>query len=192
MKNKLKMFLRWAFWFLICFVVIYLFVFFGGWKLFKSRNPILIEVGIAIPLSVFVFAGNEAAIELEKRVKALEERLNKLENKDLKGDFNMFDSTVDDVMAVYEQLKDRYDLVLTTTSALDEGFTIDCPIVVGKAHGQIIELYEDGGVFVLEVMDAAKTNGSHWHPNDVESAIDDIVKFMEGKSDYKMCHFRKV
>ena len=192
MKNKLKMFLRWAFWFLICFVVIYLFVFFGGWKLFKSRNPILIEVGIAIPLSVFVFAGNEAAIELEKRVKALEERLNKLENKDLKGDFNMFDSTVDDVMAVYEQLKDRYDLVLTTTSALDEGFTIDCPIVVGKAHGQIIELYEDGGVFVLEVMDAAKTKGSHWHPNDVESAIDDIVNFMEGKSDYKMCHFRKV
>lgn len=94
---------------------------------------------------VFVFAGNEAAIELEKRVKAL-----------------------------------------------DEGFTIDCPIVVGKAHGQIIELYEDGGVFVLEVMDAAKTKGSHWHPNDVESAIDDIVKFMEGKSDYKMCHFRKV
>ena len=143
-------------------------------------------------LFVCVFAGNEAAIELEKRVKALEERLNKLENKDLKGDFNMFDSTVDDVMAVYEQLKDRYDLVLTTTSALDEGFTIDCPIVVGKAHGQIIELYEDGGVFVLEVMDAAKTKGSHWHPKDVESAIDDIVKFMEGKSDYKMCHFRKM
>ncbi len=81
MKNKLKMLLRWAFWFLICFVVIYLFVFFGGWKLFESRNPILIEVGIAIPLSIFVFAGNEAATELEKRVKSLEERLNKLENK---------------------------------------------------------------------------------------------------------------
>ena len=144
MKNKLKMLLRWAFWFLICFVVIYLFVLFGGWKLFESRNPILIEVGIAIPLSIFVFAGNEAAIELEKRVKALEERLNKLENKNSKEDFYMFDITVDDVMAVYEQLKDRYDLVFTTTSALDEGFTIDCPIVVGKAHGQIIELYEDG------------------------------------------------
>ena len=192
MKNKLKMLLRWAFWFLICFVVIYLFVFFGGWKLFKSRNPILIEVGIAIPLSIFVFAGNEAVTELEKRVKSLEERLNKLENKNSKEDFYMFDITVDDVLKVYEQLKDRYDLVLTTTSALDEGFTIDCPIVVGKAHGQIIELYEDGGVFVLEVMDAAKTKGSHWHPKDVESAIDDIVKFMEGKSDYKMCHFRKV
>ena len=28
--------------------------------------------------------------------------------------------------------------------------------------------------------------------NMFDSAIDDIVKFMEGKSDYKMCHFRKV
>ena len=96
-------------------------------------------------LFVCVFAGNEAAIELEKRVKAL-----------------------------------------------DEGFTIDCPVVVGKAHGQIIGLYKDGGDFVLDVMDAEKTKGTHWYPNDVESAIDDIVKFMEGKSDYKMCYFRKV
>ena len=192
MKNKLKMLLRWAFWFLICFVVIYLFVFFGGWKLFESRNPILIEVGIAIPLSIFVFAGNEAATELEKRVKSLEERLNKLENKNLKEDLYMFDITVDDVLKVYEQLKDRYNLVLTTTSALDEGFTIDCPIVVGKAHGQIIGLYEDGGDFVLDVMDAEKTKGTHWHPNDVEGAVDDIVEVMEGKSDDKMCPFRKV
>ena len=192
MKNKLKMLLRWAFWFLICFVVIYLFVFFGGWKLFESRNPILIEVGIAIPLSIFVFAGNEAATELEKRVKSLEERLNKLENKNSKEDFYMFDITVDDVMAVYEQLKDRYDLVLTTTSALDEGFNVDCPIVVGKAHGQIIELYEHGGDFVLDVMDAEQTKCTHWHPNDVKGAVDDIVEFMEGKSDYKMCPFRKV
>ena len=52
----------------------------------------------------------------------------------------MFGITTDDVLAVFEQLKDRYDLVLTTTSALDEGFTVDCPIIVGKAHGQIIEL----------------------------------------------------
>ena len=103
----------------------------------------------------------------------------------------MFDITVDDVIEVYEQLKDRYDLVLTTTSALDEGFTVDCPIVVGKAHGQIIELYEDGGDFVLDVMDAEQTKGTHWHPNDVEGAIDDIVEFMEGKSDYILRPFNQ-
>ncbi len=104
----------------------------------------------------------------------------------------MFDITVDDVLAVYEQLKDRYALVLTTTSALDEGFTIDCPIIVGKAHGQIIELYEDGGDFILDVMDEKQTRGTHWHPNDVDGAIDDIVEFLEGKSDYEMYPFKQI
>ncbi len=104
----------------------------------------------------------------------------------------MFDITVDDVLTVYEQLKDSYALVLTTTSALDEGFTVDCPIIVGKAHGQIIELYEDGGDFILDVMDAEQTKGTHWHPYDVEGAVDCIVEFMEGKTDYKMYPFRQV
>ena len=101
----------------------------------------------------------------------------------------MFDIAVDDVIEVYKQLKDRYDLVLTTTSALDEGFTVDCPIIVGKAHGQIIELYEDGGDFVMDVMDAEQTKGTHRHPNDIEGAVDYIVEFMEGKSDYPMYPF---
>ena len=101
----------------------------------------------------------------------------------------MFGITTDDVLAVYEQLKDRYDLVLTTTSALDEGFTVDCPIIVGKAHGQIIELYKDGSYFILDVMDELQTKGTHWHPNDVEGAVGSIVEFMEGKADYEMYPF---
>lgn len=107
--------------------------------------------------------------------------------------FYMFDIiTIDDVFEFFEQLKDRYDLVLTTTSALDQGFTVDCPIIVGKAHGQIIELYEDSGDFVMDVMNAEQTKGTHWHPDNVESAVDYIVHFMEGKSNYKMYPFRKV
>lgn len=70
MKNKLKMFLRWAFWFLICFVVIYLFVFFGGWKLFKSRNPILIEVGIALFLYLFLYLlATKQQLDLKRELK---------------------------------------------------------------------------------------------------------------------------
>ena len=103
----------------------------------------------------------------------------------------MFHITVEDLRAVYEQLKDKYNLVWTTTAALDEGFTVDCPIIVGKAHGQIIELYEDGGSFVLDVMDEAQTQGTHWHPNDVESAVEDIAEFMDGKSDYEMYPFKQ-
>ena len=104
----------------------------------------------------------------------------------------MFCMTDENVLEVYGLLKDRYDLVLTTTAALEEGFTIDCPIIVGKAHGQIIQLYSDGVEFVLDVMDGAQTQGTHWHPNDVEQAVAYIVEFMEGKDDYPMYPFGAV
>ena len=104
----------------------------------------------------------------------------------------MYDIPIDNVMIVFKQLEHRYNLILTTTFALDEGFTIDCPIVVGKAHGQIIELYEDGDMFVLDVMDEAQTMGTHWHPYDVESAVAHMVEFMEGKSDYSMHPFKQL
>ena len=82
MKDKIKLLLRWAGIFLLCFIVIYVFVFFGGWKLFESGDPILIEVGVAFVLSVFVSISNEVVTGLEKRVKSLEERINELENKE--------------------------------------------------------------------------------------------------------------
>ena len=98
--------------------------------------------------------------------------------------------TEEKVLEVYQRLKD-YDILLTKTSALNEGFTIDCPIIVGKAHGQIIELYCADDVFVLDVMDVDQTKGTHWHPYNVESAVKDITEFMEGKSDYRMQRFPK-
>ena len=103
----------------------------------------------------------------------------------------MFAITDKDILAVYEQLKDKYPLLMTTAFALDEGFTVDCPVLVGKAHGQIMELYKDGDMFILDMMDEQQTKGTHWHPNDADSAIDDIVEFMEGKSDYEMYPFRQ-
>ena len=81
MKDKIKLLLRWVGRFLFCFIVIYLYVFCGGWKLFESGDPILIEVGVAFVLSFFVFVINEVVMGLEKRVKTLEERINELEKK---------------------------------------------------------------------------------------------------------------
>ena len=104
----------------------------------------------------------------------------------------MFDITVSDVFAVYEQLKDKYPLEMTHTTAVDDGFEGDWPILVGNAHGQIIWLYEDGGDFVMDVLDEAKTMGTHWHPRDVESAKKYIVEFMDGKSDYEMYPFEQM
>ena len=104
----------------------------------------------------------------------------------------MFGITSDDVFAVYTKLKDRYPLLMTTAFALDEGFTDDCPVLVGKAHGQIVELYSDGGIFILDIMDEEQTKGTHWHPGDVESAAKNIGEFMEGKADYEMYPFQQV
>ncbi len=80
MKDKFKSFLKWAGTFIICFIVIYLIVFFGGWKLFESGDPLLIEIGVALILSFFVFIFNESVTTLEKKVKSLEQRLNEIEN----------------------------------------------------------------------------------------------------------------
>ena len=102
-----------------------------------------------------------------------------------------YDNTDEDLKAIYEQLKDRYPLILTNTFALDDGFTVDCPILVGKAHGQIIELYLDDEMFVLDVMDEARTKGTHWHPNDVDQAVLYITEFMEGRDDYPLTPFRR-
>lgn len=103
----------------------------------------------------------------------------------------MFGMTEQHVIAVYNQIKDRYPLLLTNSKSLDERFTIDCLILVGKSHGQIIELYSDGDMFIMDVMDDAQTKGTHWHPNDVESAIEDIEEFMDGKSDYELYPFKQ-
>lgn len=98
----------------------------------------------------------------------------------------IFDITDNDVLAVYEQLKDKYDLLLTRTSLVDEDFTIDCPIIVGKAHGQIIQLYACEALFIMDVLNTEKTMCTHWHPYDVDDAAKDIAEFMDGKSDYKL------
>ncbi len=81
MKDKLKLLLRWAIIFLFCFIMIYLFVFVGGWKLFESGDPIFIEIGVAFILSFFVLLFIEMISLLEKRVKALEDRIKELEKK---------------------------------------------------------------------------------------------------------------
>ena len=79
MNSKLKFFLRYLAVFAACFVIIYLFVFFGGAKLFESGDPILIELGAALILSVFVSVILHAMEAQSKRIDALEARIQTLE-----------------------------------------------------------------------------------------------------------------
>ena len=80
MNSTAKMLLRWLGVFLLCFLAIYVIVFIGGWKLFESGDPILIEIGVALVLSIFIFAINEVLTMHEKKIKDLEEHIRKLED----------------------------------------------------------------------------------------------------------------
>ncbi len=81
MKEKAKALLKWFVVFVFCFAVIYFVVFLGGWKLLESGDPILIEAGIALILSVFVYAFYEVTSKLDGRIKELEEKIKRLEDK---------------------------------------------------------------------------------------------------------------
>lgn len=107
----------------------------------------------------------------------------------------MFNITVDHLFEVYKQLKDSYDLTMTTTSVLNaeanEEFSVDCPIIVCKAHDKILYLYVYDDMFILDVMDNAQTKGTHWHPFYIETAVNDIIDFINGRLDYKLYPFKQ-
>ena len=104
----------------------------------------------------------------------------------------MFEITENDVIKVYQCLKDKYILSLTSTFSLDDGYTIDTPIIVGEAHRQEIRLYACEGIFVLDVLNNDHTAGTHWHPQDTSAAANDIADFMSGRSDYPLQRFSQV
>lgn len=103
----------------------------------------------------------------------------------------MPDITPEDLYRVYDQLKDKYDLTLDNSLLLDPNFTVDCPVLVGRANGLIMWLYEDEGLFIMDVMDATQTKGVHFHPLDVPEALDDIVAFMEGTEQYDLSAYNR-
>lgn len=87
MKNqKVKMLIHFFASVCISFVLIYLFVFFGGWRLLESGDPILLEIVAAIAMG-FVFwvmyeitKGYEAKLtELERRIEVLEGKKGKMQ-----------------------------------------------------------------------------------------------------------------
>ena len=80
MKSIFKPILFWLAVFAVCFVIIYLIVFFGGAKLFESGDPILIELGAAWILSAFVSVLLWVCEAQSKRIDALEARVSTLED----------------------------------------------------------------------------------------------------------------
>ena len=79
MKSIFKPILFYLAVFAVCFAIIYLIVFFGGAKLFESGDPILIELGAALILALFVTVLLSVCEAQSKRIDALEARVRTLE-----------------------------------------------------------------------------------------------------------------
>ena len=84
-----------------------------------------------------------------------------------------------DLEFIYEQLKDKYDLVLTNAFALNAGFHADIRVLTGKSLLGIFYLYKDADPeFILEV-DCSDGARAHWHPDSREDALQDVFDFMD-------------
>ncbi len=83
---------------------------------------------------------------------------------------------------IYEHLSDRYNLLLTTTLALDAGYTIDVKVLCGesaKGRFHLYKEYDDSHEFVFSVEYPDGKGYTHWHPQSIEQAMADVISFME-------------
>jgi len=78
---------------------------------------------------------------------------------------------------IYNLLKTKYDLTYTNAFALDAGFTDDLPILCGKTRGLTYWLYDDGGEFIFSHEVPHQSRHNHWHPQNIDEAIEAIEEF---------------
>ena len=106
---------------------------------------------------------------------------------------------MNDIELIYDKVKDKYNLTLTNSFALNEGFTWDVPVIYGESQQGRFWLYADedtpnpqGIEFVFSVEYEKRTwfrkqpkkYHTHWHPWTIEQAIRDVENFMNGKINF--------
>lgn len=103
---------------------------------------------------------------------------------------------MNDIELIFQSVKDDTRLSLTNTFAFDVGFTWDVPVIYGEKNEQEkFWLYADANVsephgydfvFFVEHEECILFRKhpvkryTHWHPQTVEQAIEDIEDFMAG------------
>ena len=105
---------------------------------------------------------------------------------------------MNDIELIYNKVKDKHNLTLTNSLALNEGFIWDIPVIYGEVEQRRFWLYanedipEPHGidfVFSVEYEKQKRTwfrkrnvkRHAHWHPQTIEQAIKDVDEFMLGK-----------
>lgn len=85
-----------------------------------------------------------------------------------------------DLDFICDQLKDKYDLELTTGLALNAGFDWDMKVLTGKSDLGRFYLYDNGANLILDYDTEEGIANRHWHPEDTAEALTLVAAFMEG------------
>ena len=80
-KQPIKVALRMLLCWIISFVVIYLLVFFGGWKLIESGNPILMEIAVSFIVGILLGIIVELSKYCETEFNKMASQIRKLESQ---------------------------------------------------------------------------------------------------------------
>lgn len=86
-----------------------------------------------------------------------------------------------DLKQIYSQLSDEYAIELTSGLALDAGFDWDLEVLTGKSVLGIFYLYFNGIDAILDYDSEHGKVCKHWHPVDMNEAVQMVIDFMEGK-----------
>ena len=80
-----------------------------------------------------------------------------------------------DPVAVYEQMKDVYAVVVTMEPAYD----YEIPVLRGESSAGKFEVWDNGLDIIFDIY---KPDGTytHWHPSDVAEASEAVREFMNG------------
>lgn len=86
-----------------------------------------------------------------------------------------------DLEFIYRQLKEKYELNLTTGLALNAGFDWDLAVLTGTSWLGTFYLYFNGIDAILDFDTKEGIANRHWHPADTNEAIKMVEEFMKGK-----------
>ena len=90
------------------------------------------------------------------------------------------DQDVLNLEAVYDRLKGKYDLTLTTGLALNAGFGWNLPVLTGTGKLGTFYLYDEGAGPVFDYDTEEGKAVWHCHP-DTDEALVLVAAFMDGK-----------